>query len=197
MKVFKNKRIFVLSTLIFTLTACPSLDKMDYPDPSQKEAFLAENGLSYDYVVNDYKGTSQYCGVRKLKYEFLTESKLIESPKEMRSFLDYYESRRTLIYEADVYDYLSNLDDKDFEDYNLLISATIECNYLAFDHYFEALFLKDNTLYIYLLYHDYLPPNTHVACVVGYEYLPIYISKSITFENIKFVIQNETSYRKK
>lgn len=197
MKIFNNRKVLVLSTLLFSLTACPALDKMDYPEPSQKEAFLAEQGLSYDYVLKEYKYKEAECGVRRIKYQFLSENKVIKTSEEMREFLDFYDSRKELTYEADNYNFLSNLDDKDFDDYNLLLSETIICNYEAFEHYFQSLFLKDNTLYIYLLYHDYLPPNTHVACVVGYEYLPIYISKSITFENIKFIIQNETSYRKK
>ena len=115
----------------------------------------------------------------------------------MKNFLDDYSQNKEENYEEEIYTLLSSLDSKNFDDYNLIISETIGCNYRAFEHYFQTIFIKDNTLFIYLLYHDYLPPDTHVACVAGYEYLPIYISKSITFENIKFVIQNETSYRKK
>ena len=190
------RRGCLLSTMVFSLTACPAQDRFKSPSYDEKNNFLSTYGLGNEYVCNDYKEVSPYLNIQRIGRTFLEKDKVIKSSVAMSNFLETYYLDDTRAYDPAVYYFLSKLDDKEFGEYNLLISRTLVCNYEAFSYYFQNLYLKDNNLYIYLVYHDYLPPNVDVACVEGYEYLILYIKKNVKFQNIIFAVQNETEYRK-
>ena len=190
------RRACLLSTMVFSLTACPAQGKFKSPSYDEKDNFLSTYGLGNEYVCNDYKEVSPYTNIKGIGRTFLEEDKVIKSSEEMSNFLETYYLDDTRAYDPDVYDFLSKLDDKEFDEYNLFISRTLVCNYDAFSYFFQDLYLKDNNLYIYLVYHDYLPPDVAVDCVEGYEYLILYIKKNVEFQNIIFAVQNETEYRK-
>ena len=197
MEAINKRRALILSTLLFLLTACPPLDQMQYPSYEERVEFLAKYDLTYDYVSDDYKEVREFTTIIPIEHTFLEETKIIKSSDEMKNFLDDYSQNKEEDYDEEIYTLLSSLDNKNFDEYNLIISETIGCHYRAFEHYFQTIFIKDNTLFIYLLYHDYVPEGSMVTCVVGYEYLPIYVKKSVTFDKVEFIIQDETSYRKR
>ena len=198
-----NARLFALSGLVFALTACSNSEAKKYPSEKERKQFLSTYSLSDENACYDYKKVREDIDIQEIGFysspDSLPENQIITSSEELRSFLNNVPLRDDDDYAANesIYNFCSTLDDKNFDEYNLLISKTLVCNYRAFNHEFSGLYLKDNTLFVYLLYHDYLPPDVLVACVAGYEYLTLYIGKNVHFENIEILIHNETSYRKR
>ena len=205
MKNINKKLLTILTTsLLFSLCGCKDKVKPDIcikdsavnniepreETPSMpKESFISTKGLTEADVINDYKlakviSNRDSTGVTN---EFQT----FKTSDELKTFCSSTSEDQDEV----KINYLSTLCNEDFDNYELIVSPTLLCNYDVFHHTFANVYLKDNILYIHLIYHNYLPEDTAVDCVCGFEFYSVFIKKSVQYTSINTIIERETDYR--
>ena len=157
------------------------------PSRKQKAEFISTYGLTQDDSVKDYKSPTTIDIGRTTKET--DNNEVFKTKEALQSYCDSETS------DKEKAAHLKPLLEEDFDKYNLVVTKTLGCSYRAFSHCFADLYSKNNELYIYLVYQNYLPLGVSVACVVGYEFFYILVDKSVEFDIITTIIEQETDYR--